>query len=293
MMRVAVLASAESWYWRDLIRAARPDERLARLSFRELAGTVRTGEISVGDRRHLLGEFDTVLVRTMPPGSLEQVVLRMDLLAGVEAVGTPVVNPPRAIEVAVDKYLCLARLASAGMPVPPTVACQTVTQAMRAFEQFGGDVVVKPLFGSEGRGLVRLNDAGLAERALALLSNLAAVLYVQQFVPHQGYDYRALVIGDRLLAIRRANPHDWRTNISRGATAEAVHLDPQMENLARQAAAATGAVLAGVDLLPSRDGRVYVLEVNAVPGWRALAAAHRVDVARLVLDDLRWRCSRR
>jgi RimK family alpha-L-glutamate ligase len=110
------------------------------------------------------------------------------------------------------------------------------------------------------------------------------VLYVQQFIPHEGADLRLLVIGERIVAMRRRNPLDWRTNISRGAKAEPFEPDDELIELASRAAAAVGAPLAGIDLLPGKDGQLYTLEVNAVPGWKGLAKAHGIDIARLVLD---------
>ena len=83
--------------------------------------------------------------------------------------------------------------------------------------------------------------------------------------------------------MRRVNPDDWRTNISLGARAEPLEVTAELAQLARRAAAAVGASVAGVDLLPGRDGRLYALEVNAVPGWRALAGVTGVDVAERVL----------
>jgi ribosomal protein S6--L-glutamate ligase len=109
-------------------------------------------------------------------------------------------------------------------------------------------------------------------------------LYLQEFVPQEGHDLRLLLIGERVLAMRRHNKLDWRTNISRGATAEPLTPDDDMIEMARRAAAAVGAPLAGVDLLPGRDGRLYAIEVNAVPGWKGLARALKIDVARLVID---------
>ena len=155
---------------------------------------------------------------------------------------------------------------------------------MAAFETLGGDVVVKPLFGSEGRGIARLQDEALAGRAFRMLAQLGGVLYVQEFIPHEGYDLRVLVIGERMFAMRRRSETDWRTNISRGAIAEPVELTAEMSRVARQVADAIGAPVAGVDLLPTRDGTLYAIEVNAVPGWKALAAALDVDIARIVLD---------
>ena len=110
------------------------------------------------------------------------------------------------------------------------------------------------------------------------------LLYLQEFVPHGGFDLRVLIVGERMFAMRRRHPSDWRTNVSRGAIAERVELTAEMADLARRAARAVGAPLAGVDLLPARDGRLYAIEVNAVPGWKALAAALDVDIARVVLE---------
>ncbi len=129
-----------------------------------------------------------------------------------------------------------------------------------------------------------MNDEALAERAFRMLEQLGAVIYLQEFIEHEGYDLRLLVVGENTLAMRRRNPHDWRTNISRGATAEAFTPEPELIALARRAAAAIGAPVAGVDILPGRDGAHYLIEVNAVPGWQALARATGQDVARLVLD---------
>lgn len=287
-MRIAVLAAPDSWYLRDLRRAAAGVAQIVACSFADLAlrlGGVPGERVTAGDQA--LSSCDAVIVRSMPAGTLEQVVFRMDALARVQAAGTRVLNPPRALEIAIDKYLALARLADAGLRVPATVTCQTAAEARVAFQQLGGDVVVKPLFGSEGRGITRVSDPALADRAFRLLEQLGAVLYLQQFVPHDGCDLRALVIGDQVLAMRRCNPTDWRTNVSRGAVTQCVELDESLRRMALTAARAVGAPLAGVDLLPARDGTVYALEVNAVPGWKALARTHQRDIAREVLDHLR------
>lgn len=285
-MHIAVLASPESWYLADLRRAAGTRHRISRVSFSQLASRLDGGSLSVGSSGIDLSGVDCLLVRTMPPGSLEQVVFRMDALARLEAGGTRVVNPPRALEAAVDKYLASAKIQAAGLPVPRTVVCQTVNDAMAAFGLLGGDVVVKPLFGSEGRGITRVTDEAIALRAFKAIVQLQSVLYVQEFVPHAGFDLRLLVIGERVLAMKRTNHADWRTNVARGATTEPFQPTDEMVRIARSAAAAVGAPLAGVDLLPDQDGRLYVLEVNAVPGWRALAATLHIDVAAMVLDYL-------
>ena len=250
-------------------------------------GTVRVeaGGISLDD-----GSVAGVLVRMMPPGSLEQVVFRMDALHRLEAAGIPVVNPPRAVEAAVDKYLALARIEADGGPVPPTWVGESARDALEAFRELEGDVVIKPLFGSEGRGLVRVTDPEVAWRTCWALEQIHAVLYLQKYLPNPGHDIRAFVLGDRILAaIRRHAPlGDWRANVAVGGRPEAVELDADQSRLALAASRSVGAVMAGVDLLWDQSGeRWVVLEVNAVPGWRALASTTGVDVAAVLLAYLR------
>jgi RimK family alpha-L-glutamate ligase len=284
-MRIAVLGNAGSWYTNDLTRAAADRHEILPVAYQQLSSTVGVGT-TVHTHDIPLNDCDAVLVRSMPPGSLEQIIFRMDALANLAADGVTVVNPPRAIEVAVDKYLATTRLAAAGLPVPRTITCQTIEQALAAFAELGGDVVMKPLFGSEGRGIVRLSDEGIAERAFKALEQIGSVFYLQEFVEHEGCDLRLLVIGDEVLGMKRHNANDWRTNISRGAVGQTLQVTDELTDLAHRAAQAVGAPLAGVDLLPARDGRLLAIEVNAVPGWRALCDVTGVDVAAKVLEFL-------
>jgi RimK family alpha-L-glutamate ligase len=283
-MRVAVLAAADSWYLKDLQRAAGSRHQMIGVAFDRIAGCLdhRGRRIEAGEQ--LLTDFDAVIVRTMPPGSLEQVVFRMDALGVLADAGVVVINPPRVIEAAVDKYLASAKLQAAGLRIPRTVVCQNLTDALAAFHQLGGDVVVKPLFGGEGRGIVRVNDEALAWRVFSTLAQLRSVVYLQEYIPHNGFDLRLLVLGERVLAMRRVNPADWRTNISRGARAEPLVPSREAMETARQAAAALGAPFAGVDILPDRRGQDYVLEVNGVPGWKAMSATLETDIASLLLE---------
>ena len=223
----------------------------------------------------------------MPPGSLEQVVFRMNLLTRLEAAGTRVVNSPKSLECAVDKYLTTARLQAAGLPVPETIVCEHEDDALAAFEQLGRDVVVKPLFGAEGRGIVRVTDYDLAHRTFRTLMRLNAVLYLQRFVDHGGCDVRILVLDGQILGgMRRCSPNDFRTNVSREAIAEPHEPTGREIELALQAASTTHAFIAGVDLLYDREGKCYVIEVNAVPGWQAFARVNGIDVAKKLIDRL-------
>lgn len=277
-MRIALLSGGNGWHVRDLLRAARDRKHEgAVVDFRKVSASIGAGPDT-------LAGFDAIVVRTMPPGSLEQVVFRMDVLHRLEARGTLVMNPPRALETCIDKYLASARLEAAGLPVPATIACQDADAALEAFAVLGGDVVVKPLFGSEGRGMVRVSDPELAWRTFRALERTQSVLYLQKFIDHPGFDVRAFVVGNRVLtAMRRHARKDWRTNVAQGGRGESARLTEREQSLALAAAAAVGAPIAGVDLLPDKHGRLFVLEVNAVPGWRALAATTKIDVATEIL----------
>lgn len=292
-MQIAILCHPKSWYGRDLERAAvERGHRVATLPFERLTAHVTTGSSSVAGTAAELSAVDAVIVRTMPPGSLEQVVFRMNLLAQLEARGVQVLNPAKAIECAVDKYLTTARLTAAGLPVPETVVCENADAALAAFELLGGDVVVKPIFGSEGRGILRVSDPDLALRAFRTLERIQAVLYLQRFVAHEGFDRRVMVLDGRVLAgMGRRSAHDFRTNVSRQARPEPVELTDRERDWALRGAQAVGARLAGVDLLYDRAGNGFVIEVNGVPGWQALQRVTGCQVAREVIGALE-KCGR-
>ncbi|MBT4723746.1 MAG: RimK family alpha-L-glutamate ligase [Planctomycetaceae bacterium] len=295
-MKIAVLGHPNSWYLRDLQRAKQERHEqleLSAVAFTQISTCVEpANNASVFlSNTHDLATYDAVLVRTMPPGSLEQVIFRMNALAmlqysndGPSQFIPPIVlNSPRAIEIAVDKYLSLALLRQNNISVPRTHICQQADAALHAYEQLGPDVVVKPLFGGEGRGITRVSDPALALRAFKMIEQLGGVIYQQEFIAHEGFDIRILVIGDNTFGIRRVNPDDWRTNLSLGARAEPFDASSALVQLARRAANVVQAKIAGVDILIAPDGTPTVLEVNAVPGWKGLAAATGKDIAQEIL----------
>ena len=232
-------------------------------------------------------DADAVLARIIPNGSLEQLIYRMDALHWIEERGVPVMNSPRAIERTIDKFYTTALLQEAGLPTPETVVCEGTADAMAAVLAMG-DVIVKPIFGSMGHGMVRVSDPDVAFRVVRSLEQMRAVFYVQRAVDHDGRDVRVFVVGGTVLGAieRRASDGDWRTNVSRGGSARPFELPPEWARLALCAAAAVGADYAGVDLLPSRDGTVFVLEVNGIPGWQGLQRATGLDVAGAIVDCL-------
>jgi ribosomal protein S6--L-glutamate ligase len=300
-MHVAVLGNAGSWYVADLQRAAavcgmrctRMDYRqlTARVFGRSVEATLPKSQIqnprSLTSPQGVLDECDAVLVRTMPPGSLEQVVFRMDALLTLQSRGVVVVNPPKAVECAVDKYLCSIRLSAAGLPTPDTIVCEDSDAALAAFAELGGDVVIKPIFGSEGRGILRVSDPDLALRTFRTLERINAVIYLQRYVQHEGFDVRVLVLDGRVLGgMKRSNAGDFRTNVARNARTETHAVTDIEAELALRAAQCVGARFAGVDLLYDRRGTCYVIEVNAVPGWKAFRRTTGMDVAAELLRRL-------
>ncbi len=303
-MKIGVLGNPEGWYVRDLRRASR-GEQIEVLSFASLSVALRPTGINVqamvapSGTEHFQANrgqdvslnrradgYDALLVRTMPWGSLEQIIFRMNALHALERQGQRIFNPPRCLEIAIDKWLTLEFLQHGGMEVPSTIACQTRPQALEAFELLGRNCVVKPLFGGEGNGLMHVTDIDLAWRVFGAIEQIGGVFYLQEFLEHDGYDLRLLVIGDEIFAVKRYARGDWRTNVSQGG--EAVPHEPSAKEmeLAKRAAHMLGGAFLGVDLVPTRDGRLLLLEANAVPGWRGTAAALQVDIARRVIDHL-------
>jgi RimK family alpha-L-glutamate ligase len=236
-----------------------------------------------GPEDRSLAEADVVFVRCVPGGSLEQVVYRLDILHNLVLAGKWVVNPPTAIERGVDKYLALGLLAKEGLPVPATVVTERVDEALAAFAELGGDVVVKPLFGSEGRGMTRVQDPDVAYRVFKALELGGYVYYLQEYMEHDNEDIRLFVIGGEVLAAMRRQGTTWKTNISVGAKGVAFTPDRELADMAVRAAAAVGAEYAGVDVLVC-DGEYRLIEVNSIPAWAGLREATGIDAGAALVD---------
>jgi RimK family alpha-L-glutamate ligase len=285
-MRVAVIGSTGGWHAERLERAltARGHES-AFAPVTRMVGRI-DGGFGIRSRDEALDACDVVVVRGIPRGSLEQIVFRVDALHALAAVGVRAVNGALAIEHTIDKFLASALLAAAGVPTPRTVACERSGDALAAFDELGCDVIVKPLFGSMGFGMARVEDRDVAQRVFRALELERAVYYLQETLPHDGVDVRAVVVGDRVVAAIERVGTSWRANLARGARARAITLDEQRGRLCVRAAAVLGADYAGVDLLRAADGRDYVIEVNGIPGWRGVERATGVDVAAALVEHL-------
>ena len=283
-MRIAILAARQGWHTEELCRALAERGHEGRvLPYEALVARLGGAGPALSAAGEDLGGCAAVLARIIPAGSLEQVIFRVDALHALEERGIPVINSPRAIERTVDKLWTSALLERAGLPVPETVVCEHPDAALAAFRALG-DVIVKPLFGSMGLGMVRVTTEEMAFRVFRTLETIRGVYYVQRAIDHAGCDVRAFVVGDRVVGAIERRAAGWRTNLARGGQARAITPSGPWAELALRAARAVGADYAGVDLLPAPDGTVYVVEVNGIPGWRGLQQATSSDVAAAIVE---------
>ncbi len=234
-----------------------------------------------------VGLPDAIFVRDMSGGSFEAVTLRLGILHAAREVGVTVWNDARAIERCVDKSMTSFLLARAGVPTPPAWAVESreAAAAVVMREAACSPLVLKPLFGSQGRGLrlIRMPD-DLPEPAA-----VSGVYYLQRFVgvERDGFrDFRLLVSRGRVIAAMARHSPDWITNVKQGGRPVAVVASEEMRELAVRAAAAVGAAFAGVDVLYDGDGRLTVLEVNSMPAWSGLQKVTSFDIAGALAGDL-------
>ena len=231
-----------------------------------------------------LEDCKTLLVRTIPTGSLEQIIFRMDVLHRLENLGVRVVNSASSIERTVDKYYTSFLLADAGIPTPRTLVTEDFQLALAACIEMK-DVILKPLFGSEGKGMVRISDEETAYRVLRAWELNRYIYYIQEYLPHFQKDIRAFVVGNKVVAAMLRTGTGWKTNFSKGAKVEPVALNPEMEDMALRAVRLLQLDYAGVDLMRVEDGRTYVIEINSIPGWRGLQRTTGHSIVERIIDN--------
>ena len=253
--------------------------------FKDLEARVRGGATKVRLTNGLnpVKEVSALIVRPIGRGSLDETIFRLNVLHRMEKDGLLVVNPPSAIEKAVDKYYALTLLEEKNIPVPRTVVTENPDAALEAFQELGGDVVVKPVFGSRGMGVTRVSDLEVARRIFNALVYMRNVLYIQEFIPHGRRDYRAFVVGEKVVAAMLRKGKGWKTNVSQGASPIAIGLSKKMEALAVKSVKALGCQIGGVDIIES-SRRHIVNEVNSQPGFRGLQSVSKSDIAQSIVD---------
>ena len=294
-MRVAIFTDETGWHTRQLQAALRRRGAVGRcLDLADCGIDLAAswhGLVLPGYGRELP---DAALVRGIAGGSFEQVTKRLGVLHALQALGVPVYNEARAIERSVDKSMTSLLLHAAGVAMPPSWAGESAAEAQRRVMResaAGHALVLKPLFGSQGRGLQRVGLVEGAHVPLPPLADYGELAYLQRFVPAQatpGYDWRVLVVGGRAVtAMRRVSAH-WVHNVAQGARCEPQPLTPALAGLAERAAQALEMDYAGVDLMPSAEAEagIVVLEVNGVAAWRGLQRVTPFNIAQALVDDL-------
>jgi RimK family alpha-L-glutamate ligase len=237
---------------------------------------------------------DGAFVRGVPGGTLEEVVFYLDVLHALRRLGVLVYNPAHAVERSVDKGMTSFLLHEADIPTPPSWVLRDPDAARERLEHElgrGHELVLKPLFGSQGVGLARLRAPGdLPEPAAC-----NGIYYLQRFVragTAKAQDYRVFVIGGRAVAaMRRVADQGWISNVAQGAACHPAPLEPDLRELSERAAAALEMAYAGVDILRDASDRAWVIEVNGIPAWKGLQQVCGLDIAEALVGDF-IRCQR-
>jgi RimK family alpha-L-glutamate ligase len=270
---IVLFSEALDWHARELIRGLRARGlSVRRVSLPECGfDTTKPFGIFIPGLNGKLpkGAF----VRGIPAGSFEQITMRLGLLHALRELGVLVWNDARAIEACIDKSMTSHLLAKAGLPTPPTFAVQSRARAQAVAERElarAGRLVLKPLFGAQGRGIRLIERSGdLPEEG-----ELGGAYYLQHHVANgeRPQDFRVFVSAGRAVAsmVRVAKDGEWITNVKQGGVPRPMLPNAELGALAEAACAVTGANYAGVDLMLGADGKPLVLEVNSMPAWRGL-----------------------
>ncbi len=209
-------------------------------------------------------------------------------LKTLNAWGIPTVNKAVVAEACGDKIATANALSAAGVPQPATAVAFTPEAALEAIEAMGYPVVLKPVVGSWGRLLAKINDRDAAEAILehktVLGSYQHSIFYVQEYIEKPGRDIRALIIGDRVItAIYRHSPH-WITNTARGGAGEVCPLTPELESLCLRAAHAVGGGVLAVDVIEHPEKGMLVNEINHTLEFHTAQPTSGVDIAGAIAD---------
>jgi len=226
--------------------------------------------------------YDVVLIRCLSHSRAYY------LTRWLESLRVPAVSPHCVVATCGDKLLTSAALQDAGVPIPRVVIAFTPEAALEAIEELGYPVVLKPVSGSWGRLLARVNDRDAAEAILEHKTTLGgyvhSVFYIQEYVDKPGRDIRTMVAGDEVVyAVYRRSAH-WITNTARGGEPLPCPLTPEIEGLSLAAAQAVGGGIVAVDLLETADGRLLVNEVNHTPEFHGAMQATEADIAGKIVD---------
>jgi len=236
---------------------------------------------------HFQKEFENLepraaLVRGFGAAPTQKLFFRLDILNAIEEYDVKLINSRESLEIASDKFLTSLYLEKNNIATPKTIICESSDDALASFDELGGDIVLKPLYGSKGIGVTRINDRAFAENVIYGLSHLNEIFYLQEFIEHYNRDIRILVLGDKAIAGMYRVSDSWKTNIHAGATMEPLKMTKELERLAIKAAKITKTEIAGVDIIESKRG-LLILEVNSIPGFTALQKVTDINLAEEIV----------
>jgi tetrahydromethanopterin:alpha-L-glutamate ligase len=232
---------------------------------------------------------DGVFLRGVPGGTLQQVILRLDVLHALKALGVAVYNDGRAVERTVDKAMTSFLLHLNNIPTPPTWVCESREAAHSLIlreTMAGRTLVIKPLFGSQGQGVRKL-DSG-SPFPLPMEEHVDGVFYLQGYIDSgEGawHDHRVFVINGRAVGAMVRHGSHWINNVAQGGRCEPLAPAGEIIELALAAARAVDIDYCGVDVIRDGQGRLYVLEVNSIPAWKGLQGVVGLDIAQALVDD--------
>ncbi|HWK80195.1 MAG TPA: lysine biosynthesis protein LysX [Thermomicrobiales bacterium] len=209
-------------------------------------------------------------------------------LFAMQRWGIPTLNSAEAVSVCDDKARASMVLEAAGIPSPRTFVAYSVESALQACEVLGYPAVLKPVTGSWGRLIAKVNGP---EQAKAIISQKSEhgsfhheIYYIQEFIEKPGRDIRAYVIGGKIVAASYRTSEHWITNAARGAVSVPCPVTPEIEDLALRACAVVGARLAGVDLIETDEG-LKVIEINTGGEFKGLMTTTDRDIAGEIVDE--------
>ncbi len=228
-------------------------------------------------------EADAVILRDLGVATTIEIFLRrIDIFKHIEELSIPVINPVNSYMIARDKYLSLLLLSKAGIPIPKTAIVEDFYSATKLAESWR-KVVVKPLIGSMGFGIIRAESADTVYNVARTLSQLHQPIYIQEYIEKPGRDIRVLIIGDEIVAAYyrvQQNIENWKTNVAQGARVDIIEkLDSELESLAFKILKILNLYYAGIDVAETKNGYV-VFEVNASPQWRGIQRATGINPAK-------------
>jgi [lysine-biosynthesis-protein LysW]--L-2-aminoadipate ligase len=202
--------------------------------------------------------------------------------------GIPTLNSASAVTICDDKARASMVLEAAGIPSPRTFVAYSVESALGACESLGYPAVLKPVTGSWGRLISKVNGPDQARAIISQKSEHGSfhheIYYIQEFVEKPGRDIRAYVVGGEIVAASYRTSEHWITNAARGAVSVPCPVTPEIEDLAIRACEVVGARLAGVDLIETADG-LKVIEINTGGEFKGLMTTTDRDIAGEIVEE--------